>query len=178
MKHYTYAHLDPATLVPFYIGKGCKGRYKSKRSRSYRWEQKAAKGYIPAIIRHYETEAEAYADECLLIERMKAQGIKLTNIAPGGEGGYEGNQHLKGYKHTDTAKQKIGEQSKGNRNVRKLHEPIIMAVYKLLDEGMLQKQIASAIGLPKGTVSKIKLMIHPYYKETYDKYQEQIKALC
>jgi hypothetical protein len=94
---YVYELIDPRDGKPFYVGKGV-------RNRVYQHERDAARGAegpkcdrirsIEAeglkvghrIVRKFKNEIEAYAFEA---SRIAALGmINLTNISPGGGGGY------------------------------------------------------------------------------------------
>jgi hypothetical protein len=123
MKYYVYEHKTLDTLEVFYVGKGCNNRYKSKRGRNYKWKAIEAKhGLMPVIIKYFETEQEALDFEIKLIAEYRNNNIDLANISSGGDGAYEGNQHLLGHKHSEETKRKIGDAGKGrvaSDNVKK-----------------------------------------------------------
>lgn len=115
MRYYTYAHLNPATLQPFYVGKGCLDRHKQTSSRNpYWWNYTDKYGWISAIVRRFETEEEALAEEVRLISYLKSNGVELVNLTEGGDRGAAiGNKYNLGKKLSESAKEKISKSSKG-----------------------------------------------------------------
>ena len=66
-KYYVYLHRDLNGVV-FYIGKGTKGRFKSKQSRSGIWQGIAARGYTSQIVKAGMSNRESMILEEQLIE--------------------------------------------------------------------------------------------------------------
>jgi len=101
MEHYVYIHYKQDTKEPFYIGKGNKKRYKQTTGRSEYWKRIVNKyGFYSEIHSYYETHEEALIKEIELIKEYKELGFNLCNLSEGGDG-------ITGYKHTNTAKEKI-----------------------------------------------------------------------
>ena len=98
---YTYAHYKPEGGL-FYIGKGSKGRaYQTSRRNAY-WHNivnKYGKPHVE-ILANWDTEAEAFDHEKLLISCFQDMGYKLANLSNGGGGST-------GYKHTEQALEKM-----------------------------------------------------------------------
>ena len=81
-KYYVYLHRDLNGVV-FYIGKGTKGRFKSKQSRSGIWQDIAAKGYTSQIIKAGMSNRESMILEEQLIgiyreTSVNSKSSKLT----------------------------------------------------------------------------------------------------
>jgi len=128
MKYYVYEHKKLDTLEVFYVGKGCKNRYKSKRSRNYKWKAiEQIHGVLPIIVKYFETEKEALNFEVDLINKYREKGVELANISSGGDGAYEGNQHLLGHKHSEETKKKISEANKGKIASDKVKEAFVLS---------------------------------------------------
>lgn len=87
---HVYAHLNPITLKPFYIGKGKGDRYFSRRHRSVYWNNYVAKyGFIPIVLVDGLSNYEACEIEKEYIKKygfIKAGGL-LINQTIGGDGG-------------------------------------------------------------------------------------------
>lgn len=85
-----YAHLNPITLKPFYIGKGKGVRYKSSTDRSAWWVNYSKKhGFIPIILVDGLDNIAACEIEKQYIKKygfIKSGGL-LINQTSGGEGG-------------------------------------------------------------------------------------------
>ena len=119
MKYYVYQYVDPATGLPFYIGKGS-----GRRSQIHLWHAKngTCKNKLLQnvilkvgdprieIVQRFENEQDAYDLERALVEqfgrRVNGTGI-LTNIDVGGRGrvGYIVSQETR----TKMAASKIGK---------------------------------------------------------------------
>lgn len=100
---YTYAHVREDTGVIFYIGKGSGRRFNSKQGRSQWWNNVYAKTPISYhILAYWETEADAFAHERLLIACLS----NLVNLTEGGEG-------CSGVPCSDKRKAEISKQFKG-----------------------------------------------------------------
>lgn len=90
MDFYVYAHLNPFTLNPFYIGKGKSERYKQKSYRSRYWLNYSDKyGFMPIKLVDGLTDNQACEIEKQYIEKygfIKSGGL-LVNHTKGGSGG-------------------------------------------------------------------------------------------
>ena len=104
-----YQHTKPNGEI-FYIGIGSKKRSKCRWKRSKYWNRIVNKyGYKITILYDNLTENEAIDLEINLINKYGRSDLglgTLCNHTNGGEG-------IKGYKHTEDAKRRIGEASKG-----------------------------------------------------------------
>jgi hypothetical protein len=88
---YVYAHIQPESGIPFYIGKGSNDRMNSKKYRNDFWNKVVSKhGFESIIIEDNLTEKESFDREVYWISRigMFKDGGTLTNICKGGIGGY------------------------------------------------------------------------------------------
>ena len=92
--HYTYAHYKPQGGI-FYIGKGQGHRAFQFTGRNPYWNNVVNKYGKPhvEILAYWDTEAEAYSHEALLIECFKDMATELANIGMGGIGGTTGLSH-------------------------------------------------------------------------------------
>ena len=125
---YTYAHYTPNKNL-FYIGKGNGRRAYIFHKRNNHWNNTVKKYGKPEvqILAHWNTEAEAFDHEKLLISCFKDMGHALCNMSEGGEG-------ASGPKHSEEFKQKI----------RKLHTGSTWNLGR--PTSAKQKQIASQTG--------------------------------
>jgi len=101
---YTYAHTKPDGAI-FYIGKGKGARHADKHHRNRYWKFVVQKhgGFQSEILANWDTEAEAFDHEKLLISCFRDMGYKLANFTDGGEGS-------SGYKYTEEQRaQRSGE---------------------------------------------------------------------
>lgn len=107
-KFYVYVHRRLVTGVPFYVGKGHRGRAHSHHSRNLYWKNIVAKdgGRDVEIIVKDIDEEFAFLVEVEAIDSHKRRGIHLANISIGGEG-------PTGYAHSDESKRKMSESHKG-----------------------------------------------------------------
>ena len=122
---YTYAHYKANTGEIFYIGKGQGERHLHTFNRKNpHWQRTVKKyGFTSEILANWETEAEAFEHEKLLIACFKDIGIKLTNMTDGGEGGSgrvwsdelkaKVSKSLTGIKRSAETKNKISAAVKG-----------------------------------------------------------------
>lgn len=55
-----------------------------------------------SVIKEFDSESESFQEETQIISMMRQSGVKLYNLTDGGEG-------LLGYKHTESAKNKISD---------------------------------------------------------------------
>jgi len=90
-KFYVYVHRKATDNSVFYVGKGCDKRANdlSESARGYNphYTRTAKKhGVIVEIIKEYMSSKEAYMLEKEIIEQYKIEGVRLTNLTPGGEG--------------------------------------------------------------------------------------------
>jgi hypothetical protein len=87
---YVYAHIQPESGIPFYIGKGANDRMNSKKYRNDFWNKIVSKhGFESVIIESNLTEEESFDREIYWINRIGVfkDGGTLTNICKGGLGG-------------------------------------------------------------------------------------------
>lgn len=112
---YLYRHIRLDKNVPFYIGIGSDNnglytRANSRHSRSKYWRNISQKGYEVEILMDgltWEQACEKEKEFIALYGRLDLGGL-LVNMTDGGDGAL-------GFKHTDAAKIKISESSKGRR---------------------------------------------------------------
>jgi len=106
--YYTYAHYTPNKNL-FYIGKGNGRRAYIFHKRNNHWNNVVKKHGKPEvqILAHWNTEAEAFDHEKLLISCFKDMGHTLCNMSEGGEG-------ASGPKHSEEFKQRIRELHTGS----------------------------------------------------------------
>jgi hypothetical protein len=87
VEHYTYIHRRADDGKIFYVGKGKGRRAWSKNPRSDWWKRAAAKhGLVVQICARWDTAAEAYEHEKLLIDCFRSFQSPLVNTAEGGLG--------------------------------------------------------------------------------------------
>jgi hypothetical protein len=102
--YYVYAYLRKSDLTPYYIGKGCRNRYKGKHSVNIPPDMLRI-----VFLETHLTELGAFALERRYIKWYGRKDIGtgiLHNHTDGGDGG-------PGYKHTYEAKLKLSALSKG-----------------------------------------------------------------
>ncbi len=103
MKYYVYLHRTADHGVVFYIGKGCRDRYKVTTGRSEYWNRIVAKhGFISEILAKFYSEKDAFTYEVEQIAKYKSIGIILANHTIGGEG-------ASGFKQSEETKNKRNE---------------------------------------------------------------------
>ena len=91
--HYVYEHWRPDLNLPYYIGKGQRGRAWDMQARNAYHKRVtnrlAQDGLRPVIklVSHHPTDAEALAHEVARIAYWRRQGVRLTNLTAGGESG-------------------------------------------------------------------------------------------
>jgi len=85
---YTYLHKKTSDGAVFYIGKGArKDRATTRIGRSERWHRTVAKhGFTASVLATWDTEAEAFEHERVLIACFRDMGVDLVNMTDGGEG--------------------------------------------------------------------------------------------
>lgn len=85
---FVYTHYRKGTKIPFYVGKGSGERHKSKCRRNKHWQYivKKDNGFDSVISVNNMSHELAYLCESELIDKLKKQGYKLTNMTDGGEG--------------------------------------------------------------------------------------------
>jgi hypothetical protein len=105
---YVYEHARADTSRPFYIGKGCGDRAKSKQGRNPYWKNVVAKagGYSIRVVASGLDEELALLAEIEAIAAYRARGFVLTNATDGGEG-------MSGYIHSPESRRKISESQTG-----------------------------------------------------------------
>lgn len=85
---YVYKWFNKDTNEVFYIGKGCKNRYKEIKQRNeYFKEYYNTHNCDVEIIEYFDTEEEAFAKEKELIEFFRNKGESFANLDDGGMGG-------------------------------------------------------------------------------------------
>jgi hypothetical protein len=164
MNSYVYMLIDPRNNLPFYIGKGARGR-----CYFHMWEARNSAKQSPKLnkIRKIErlglsvrvckveqnvTDEMAKDLECLLIAEARDIGIELTNLTDGGDGtlGLKRTpEQIAKSRHTwtDEQKQKISESLKGERNPH---------YGKPCDESRRQAIIKGTTGVKKSTTKNMK----------------------
>ena len=107
---YVYVHMRLTDDSVFYVGKGCKKRYKTKQGRSQYWHRIVAKhGFAAEIVKNNLSFEEANAYEIELIKQLRDQGCHLCNLTDGGEG-------CRGRQLSEEAKAQISEKKKGKKS--------------------------------------------------------------
>lgn len=87
-KFYVYIHTRLDTGQVFYVGKGKKKRHADRFGRNQYWRAVAEKaGWVSSIVQDGMQEGDAYLLEQWLIAKFRHNGVKLTNLTDGGEGG-------------------------------------------------------------------------------------------
>lgn len=106
---YVYVHMKSTDDSVFYVGKGCKNRYKKKQGRNQYWQRIVAKyGFVAEIVKSNLTFEEANAYEIELIKQLRESGCQLCNLTDGGEG-------CRGRKFTEDAKLMISQKTRGKK---------------------------------------------------------------
>lgn len=109
---YTYVHTKATTGEVFYVGKGTKRRAWVSAGRNIWWKRTAELyGFVPKIIRSFESEQAALDDEKELIAMFRDFGVRLVNIEEGGLPGPIG----KGNKKSEPHKMKISKSHLGKK---------------------------------------------------------------
>lgn len=164
MNSYVYTLIDPRSNLPFYVGKGTRGR-----CYFHMWEARNSEKQTPKLnkIRKIErlglsvrvckveqnvTDDMAKDLECLLIAEARDIGIELTNLTDGGDGALglkRTPEQIAKSRHdwTDEQKQKISESLKGERNPN---------YGKPCDEARRQAIIKGTTGVKKSTTENMK----------------------
>ena len=84
--YYVYGHFKPCSDVPFYIGKGLLKRTRWYKRNKHHDAIVKKYGFVVQIFAEVDNEDLAYEIECAFISHAIQEGIKLTNMTPGGEG--------------------------------------------------------------------------------------------
>ena len=164
MNSYVYTLIDPRNHLPFYVGKGTRGR-----CYFHMWEARNSEKQTPKLnkIRKIErlglsvrvckveqnvTDDMAKDLECLLIAEARDIGIELTNLTDGGDGALglkRTPEQIAKSRHdwTDEQKQKISDSLKGERNPN---------YGKPCDEARRQAIIKGTTGVKKSTTENMK----------------------
>jgi predicted GIY-YIG superfamily endonuclease len=112
MTYYTYTHSTPDGDV-FYVGKGSGHRAFSTGDRSIAWRKmvRLHDGFAIKIVSRFQTEAEAFEHERVLIKWHREQGASLVNSTNGGRG-------VEGYCQSEELRKRKAEQLRGYRHKR------------------------------------------------------------
>lgn len=86
---YIYKWYIKSTGEIFYVGKGCKDRYKNTKRNKIFNKILAENDCESSIIQYFETDQEALEAEHNLIIELKAKGLCKANLDYGGVGGYQ-----------------------------------------------------------------------------------------
>ena len=109
---YVYEHVRNDTNEIFYVGKGKGRRATAGWSRNKHWINivNKANGFTVNFVAKGLDEELAFLAEIERIDQLRRLGVKLCNIAPGGEGNtMKGEEHpLYGKHHSAETKAKIG----------------------------------------------------------------------
>lgn len=85
---YVYEWFIVETEEIFYVGKGCRDRYKSKSHRNRLFDEFIKRFNCSSrIIKYFESEDSAFAYEKERISKLKEQGLCVCNLDGGGTGG-------------------------------------------------------------------------------------------
>ena len=113
---YIYLHLRQDTNTPFYVGKGTKYRFSTKKDRNTYWHNIVNKvGFKPIILQSNLTHQQALNAEKLTIALFK-KFFKLVNLTDGGDGGngLKAEKHpLYGKPRSEEVKRKLSNALKG-----------------------------------------------------------------
>lgn len=84
---YVYLHRKVSNNDIFYVGKGSGERAWSRGGRSTYWNRVCLKyGFNVEIVQCFSSQNDAFLLEMWLIAKLKHQGMRLVNIAEGGQG--------------------------------------------------------------------------------------------
>jgi hypothetical protein len=113
-KFYVYHHIRKDNGEIFYVGKGFGSRAASKSGRSKHWRNIVKKYGYEIIIAFSElTEDEAYEIEINEILRLRHSGVRICNVANGGNGGLAGtilsNDHKEKLRKAKVGKKQMPE---------------------------------------------------------------------
>ena len=164
---YVYEHIRPDTGAVFYVGKGKKYRcFESKKRNSY-WKNIVSKtgGFeVKFVVKDIDEEL-AFLVEQELIDKLKLQGFRLTNLTNGGEG-------ICGYKHTEesrkifsktmtktmqTYKHIVRQRQLGENNSAK-KDGVGTKISKALTGKKLSEETKNKISRPRGKNPKAKIV--------------------
>lgn len=98
---YVYEWFVVETGEIFYVGKGCRGRYKSTSHRNRLFLEFIKRFECSSrIIKYFESEDEAFSYEKKRISELKEKGLCSCNLDGGGKGGvnFVWNEEMRKYK--------------------------------------------------------------------------------
>ena len=89
MKFYVYEWYDNDTQEVFYVGKGCKNRYKNTSDRNKLFKEYIKNHSVDVrIIQYFEKEEDAFEYEQMKIKEYKEKGLCQCCLMYGGYGGW------------------------------------------------------------------------------------------
>lgn len=154
MDYYVYAHLNPLTLSPFYIGKGKGERISSSIGRNKFWHNTVMKyGYIQVRLVDGLTNEQSLEIEMQYIAKYKLRldGGCLVNLSMGGQGGNTLNQYNIDAARIKSRNQKIGDKNPNYGKKTWLHG-------LQMSQETKDKISAAKIGKPLRSEVKVKVL--------------------
>lgn len=100
-KYYVYEWFNTDSGYVFYVGKGCKDRYKTKRGRNLLFKEYVSNNPVDSrIVKFFDKEDEAFLYEQQLTDKYRTEGMCSCNLIDGGYGGYSSvwNEEARTYK--------------------------------------------------------------------------------
>lgn len=191
MNFYVYAHLNPISLKPFYIGKGKDGRMFNETDRNRFWRNTVNKyGFIPIKLVDGLTERAALEIEKIYIQKYKlrSEGGLLVNLTQGGAGGNTIGDHNRQAFLKKCSEQKLGSKNPNygkptwlkGRNVSEQQKETLrqLRLGKKLDPEVKIKVLA---GLKKAAEASLKSRTHKVQclitGKVWDNRQECVKEI-
>lgn len=179
MTFHVYVHMTP-DLTPFYVGKGRIKRAK-QLSPSIRnaWHGRVVAKYgrdsIVIATHECKTEQEAFYREQVVINSLKAKGIKLCNLTDGGEGST-------GYIPTEEHKSKISEAAKGRKHSDEAKIRMSKGqIGRVFSAETRKKMAARQLGKPKSESARLNMSLvklgKPITQESRRKISEALTGI-